>query len=112
MNPVSLKTNDLSKGADVGAISSAWSNELAAPGDLSPAQDGGFSSILATEMGKIFSASKEVDAAVGEFNSGGDGASIERTAFLMAKAESEMRVAVQVRNKVVSAYQEVMNLQI
>jgi flagellar hook-basal body complex protein FliE len=111
MNPVSLKTNDLSKGADIGAVSSAWAKEISEPTGSVPAQEG-FSSLLASEMGKIFSTSKEVDASVAEYNAGGDGASIERTAFLMAKAESEMRVAVQVRNKVVSAYQEVMNLQI
>jgi flagellar hook-basal body complex protein FliE len=111
MNPVSMKNDVMSKGGDIGSVSRDWAGALI--GSVAPAAEPEkFSSILASELGKVFASGSEVDKAVTEFNAGAEGASIERTAFLMAKSESEMRMAVQVRNKVVSAYQEVMNLQI
>lgn len=41
-----------------------------------------------------------------------EGVSLERMALLMSKAETEIRVATQVRNRMVSAYQDVMNMQV
>ena len=80
--------------------------------DTNNASAPSFDGILASELGKVFGSAKEVDKAVKSYSQGDDDASIERTVFLMAKAEADLKVAVQVRNKAVSAYQEVMNLQI
>lgn len=38
--------------------------------------------------------------------------SLEKMALLMSKAETEIRVATQVRNRMVAAYQDIMNMQV
>lgn len=112
MNPVSLKTSGLSKASDLIGEADAWMKSASKTGGAAEAQGTGFESVLMGELGKVFGAQKEVDAAVTGYNAGAPEASVERTAFLMAKAEADLRLAVQVRNKAVNAYQEVMNLQI
>lgn len=37
---------------------------------------------------------------------------LEKMALLMSKAETEIRVATQVRNRMVAAYQDIMNMQV
>ena len=97
-------------------LADAWVREAnaatsgASKGAVAPA-GGAFESVLAGELSKVFGSAKAVDEAVAAYN-GGSGESVERAAFLMAKSEAQLRLAVQVRNKAVSAYQDVMNLQI
>ena len=109
--------SEMSKVSGTISTADSWIREASAKIKVSGAEEGSgsgdaFSGILASELGKVFGSAKEVDAAVKAYSQGDAGASLERTVFLMAKAEADLRVAVQVRNKAVSAYQEVMNLQI
>lgn len=112
MLPVSFKSVDLSKASELIHQADAWIKEGAATPGLGTAAGGSFEAALSSELGKVFGQSKDVDAAVASFNAGDSDSSIERTAFLMAKAEADLRLAVQVRNKAVTAYQEIMNMQI
>lgn len=112
MFPVSLKNVDLSKASELVRQADDWIGASSGAAGARAVGGGAFESALAGELGKIFGQSKGVDAAVTNFNAGGADSSIERTAFLMAKAEADLRLAVQVRNKAVTAYQEVMNMQI
>ena len=80
-------------------------------GSLSESSQG-FAAMLLGEMSKINSNDLAVKKEMASFNANEEGASIERLSFLMAKAEAELKVAVQVRNKAVGAYQEIMNMQI
>ena len=112
MFPVSSKTAGLSKAAEILSEADGWLSKSGKTSGADAVEGGGFEAALAGELGRVFGASKEVDSAVAAYNAGAPEASIERTAFLMAKAEADLRLAVQVRNKAVTAYQDVMNLQI
>lgn len=112
MNPVSLKRNVLSKELEPIAQADAWVREAGKTKNANASEPSTFEKALVSELGRVFSAQSEVDAAVSAYNAGAPEASVERTAFLMAKAEADLRLAVQVRNKAVNAYQEVMNMQI
>lgn len=103
--------SDLSKVSSALSTAEAWFKSVE-PKDSEKLSGNGFEAALLNEMGKVFGQAKEVDASVAAYNSGSGDGSIERVAFLMAKAEADMRLAVQVRNKAVAAYQEIMNLQI
>jgi flagellar hook-basal body complex protein FliE len=96
------------RGADAAATSASHGVGIERP-LVAP---GGFESALTGELAKVFGSAKEVTQAVAAYNAGGEEASVERAAFLMAKSEAALRLAVQVRNKAVNAYQDVMNLQI
>jgi flagellar hook-basal body complex protein FliE len=112
MFPVSLKSVDLSKASELIHQADGWIGAAGSSSGADKSSSGSFEATMASEMAKVFGQSKEVDAAVVSFNAGGADSSIERTVFLMAKAEADLRLAVQVRNKAVTAYQEVMNMQI
>lgn len=109
MSPVSLKSIDLSKAPELVRQADEW---IGTAGGAKAGGGASFEMALAGELGKVFGQSKSVDAAVASFNAGEADSSIERTAFLMARAEADLRLAVQARNKAVTAYQEVMNMQI
>jgi flagellar hook-basal body complex protein FliE len=102
----------LSKASGLTSIADAWLNEADSLKGGAKADGGAFESLLAGELGKVFGAAQEVEAAVAAYNVGGDEASVERAAFLMAKSEADLRFAVQARNKAVNAYQDIINLQI
>lgn len=72
----------------------------------------GFGELLAKQVEKVTNTALEAQNEIQKVQNGDDNSNLERTAFLMAKAESELGTAVQVRNKAVSAYQEIMNMQI
>lgn len=112
MFPVSLKSVDLSKASELIRQADGWISSTSSTAGPERGVGGSFEATLASELGKVFGQSKDVDAAVASFNAGDADSSIERTAFLMAKSEADLRLAVQVRNKAVTAYQEVMNMQI
>jgi flagellar hook-basal body complex protein FliE len=103
--------SDLSKVSSALSTAESWFKSIE-PKDDERVGASGFEAALVNEMGKIFGQAKEVDASVAAYNSNAGEGSIERVAFLMAKSEADMRLAVQVRNKAVAAYQEIMNLQI
>lgn len=106
----------MSKVASMIGLADAWVRAADAAASSKAADSArevsGFESALAGELGKVFGSAKAVDQAVAAYNGGSGAESVERAAFLMAKSESELRLAVQVRNRAVSAYQDVMNLQI
>jgi flagellar hook-basal body complex protein FliE len=103
--------SDLSKVSSALSTAESWFKSIESK-DSGNVNANGFETALFNEMGKVFGQAKEVDASVAAYNSNSGDESIERVAFLMAKSEADMRLAVQVRNKAVAAYQEIMNLQI
>lgn len=113
MNPVSLKFVDLSKGG-VDSLAKKMFAELdpaSGSAEASAAQPG-FEGMLAKEIGKVMESAQSAQASIDAFTANPEGVPMERVAFLMAKAEADIRLAAQVRNKAVSAYQEIMNMQI
>jgi flagellar hook-basal body complex protein FliE len=82
--------------------------ELAAPAT----QSGGtsFNNIFSSAIGEVESASSNAAKSVEQFLSG-NGDDLHTTILATQRAELEFQMFMQVRNKVVSAYQEIMKMQ-
>jgi len=85
------------------------------PNSIKPAgqavPQGGFQDILTGAIGQVESMSQNAAASVERFLSG-DGEDLHTTVLATQRAELAFEMFQQVRNKVVSAYQEVMRMQI
>lgn len=76
-----------------------------------PGQTGtGFGSVLADAIGRVDQFQKNADSSVGKFLSGED-EEVHKVALATQQATISFDLFLQVRNKVVSAYQEVMRMQ-
>jgi flagellar hook-basal body complex protein FliE len=82
--------------------------EVAAPS----VSDGGnsFKNILSSAIGEVESARSGAAKSVEQFLSG-NGEDLHSTILATQRAELEFQMLMQVRNKVVSAYQEIMKMQ-
>jgi flagellar hook-basal body complex protein FliE len=75
------------------------------------AQPGGFQSVLEGVIGKVEQSQTQASQAVNNFVTGGN-EELHSVALATQRAELEFDMFLQVRNKVVSAYQEVMRMQV
>jgi flagellar hook-basal body complex protein FliE len=76
-----------------------------------PAQSGtGFSSVLADAIGRVEQFQQNADSSIGKFLSGED-EEVHKVALATEQASVAFDLFLQARNKVVSAYQEVMRMQ-
>lgn len=66
---------------------------------------------LAQSLDKVNSMQKEADVAIQDFVAG-DTRNIHETMIAVGKADLAFRLTMQVRNKIVEAYQEVMRTQV
>jgi flagellar hook-basal body complex protein FliE len=73
--------------------------------------DGGFGSILTDAMQKVGEMNNDATKSVENFLSG-EGDDLHKTIMATQRADLGMELFLQVRNKVVSAYQEVMRMQV
>jgi flagellar hook-basal body complex protein FliE len=84
------------------------------PTELSPpsVSDGGssFKNILSSAIGEVENARGAAAKSVEQFLSG-NGEDLHSTILATQRAELEFQMFMQVRNKVVSAYQEIMKMQ-
>ena len=72
---------------------------------------GGFGSILTDAMQKVGEMNNDATKSVENFLSG-EGDDLHKTIMATQRADLGMELFLQVRNKVVSAYQEVMRMQV
>ncbi len=78
---------------------------------VAPVQDtGSFRDLLQSCIGKVEQVKNDAAAAVDRFLAG-DGEELHTVAIAGQRAELSMELFLQVRNKVVSAYQEIMRMQ-
>mgnify|MGYP001305697057 CR=1 FL=1 len=70
-----------------------------------------FADTLAQSLDKVNTLQKEADVAIQDFATG-DTRNIHETMIAVGKADLAFRLTMQVRNKMVEAYQEVMRLQV
>ena len=70
-----------------------------------------FKDILVDSIGKVNALQSEADMAIEKLVSGETG-NIHGTLLAVQRAELSMRMLVEVRNKVISAYHEIMRLQV
>lgn len=74
-----------------------------------PAPGAGFDAIVEEAIGKLSQVQSEAEKAVQELASGGDPA---EAIIAMEKANMNFSLMVEVRNKLISAYQEIMRMQV
>jgi len=88
---------------------------IAIPDSLTPSGGVGsssaFSSILKDTISGLQSTQKDADSAVQKFLTG-ENDDIHTTVLATQRAEMAFELGLQVRNKVVSAYQEIMKMQL
>jgi flagellar hook-basal body complex protein FliE len=83
---------------------------IAIPSPTAPGAGSSFSDILSGAIGEVESSSSAAAQSVQQFLSGG-GEDLHSTILATQRAELEFQMFMQVRNKVVSAYQEIMKIQ-
>jgi flagellar hook-basal body complex protein FliE len=71
----------------------------------------GFQSALQNAVGQVENARAVADGAIQKFMSGGD-QELHSTILATQNAELQFEMLMQVRNKVVSAYEEIMRMQL
>ena len=82
-----------------------------APLDFGPKAPGGFGAVLEDAMHKVGQFNDTASKSVESFLSG-EGDDLHKTIMATQRAELSMELFLQVRNKVVQAYQEVMRMQV
>ncbi|MZG31285.1 MAG: flagellar hook-basal body complex protein FliE [Nitrospinae bacterium] len=80
-------------------------------GDSSNVDGPSFADTLAQSLDKVNTMQKEADNAIQDFVAG-DTRNIHETMIAVGKADLAFRLTMQVRNKIVEAYQEVMRTQV
>ena len=79
-------------------------------GGAAPASGGDFQNVLQGAIDQVEGANNNANQSVQNFLSG-DGEDLHSTVLAVQRASLEFDMLMQVRNKVVSAYQEVMRMQ-
>ena len=87
------------------------SSALPVAPELGSKKVGGFGSILQDAIGKVGEFNDSASKSVESFLSG-EGDDLHKTIMATQRADLAMELFLQVRNKVVQAYQEVMRMQI
>ena len=89
-----------------------FSSSITAPRlENGPQKDGGFGAVLQDAMGKVGQFNQAASKSVESFLSG-EGDDLHKTIMTTQRADLAMELFLQVRNKVVQAYQEVMRMQV
>jgi len=70
---------------------------------------GNFESVINEALNKVSQVQEDVDKAVNELSNGGD---ITNAVLAIEKADMTFQMMVEVRNKLISTYQEVMRMQV
>jgi len=91
--------------------------QAAASPQASPVQGGGaasqdFAAMLHAAINEVNTASTEADRLTERFEMGDPNANLQDVVMSLQKASVSFQTMVQVRNKLVSAYQEIMNMQV
>jgi flagellar hook-basal body complex protein FliE len=97
--------------APIPAISAAPIIEAPQLSPLSSPQGGEFRSLLNSAIQHVTTVQNNADAAVQSFLSG-ENDELHSTILATQRADLEFEMFMQVRNKVVSAYQEIMRMQV
>jgi flagellar hook-basal body complex protein FliE len=88
-------------------VAGAFAPAAAAP---SASRGGGFSEVLSRAIDGVDAAQKRADTLSREFQLENPDVSLEETMVAVQKANISFQALVQARNKIVAAYQEIMNM--
>jgi flagellar hook-basal body complex protein FliE len=97
--------------ASIASIASSLTPLATGAAGTGAAKAGDFSSILKSAINEVENSHANADASVRNFLSG-EGGEIHSTILATQKAELQFELFMQARNKAVSAYQEIMKMQI
>ncbi|PIR22444.1 MAG: flagellar hook-basal body complex protein FliE [Deltaproteobacteria bacterium CG11_big_fil_rev_8_21_14_0_20_45_16] len=75
----------------------------------SPEKDKGFGELLTEKLNEVDESQKIADKAVTDFSTG-KSKNLHEAVLAMEMADTSLRLAVTVRNKVIDAYQEIMRM--
>ena len=81
-------------------------------GALGPAKPANFADALKASLDQVSDSQNQADALGKKFTMGDDSVSLSDVMIGMQKASIGFQATVQVRNKLVSAYHEIMNMQV
>ncbi len=81
-------------------------------GALGPAKPANFADALKASLDQVSESQNQADALGKKFTLGDDSVSLSDVMIGMQKASIGFQATVQVRNKLVSAYHEIMNMQV
>jgi flagellar hook-basal body complex protein FliE len=93
-------------GVPLGAVDGA-----ASPGTAGPAGGPAFGQVLKESLNQVNTLQHEADQAIQSLASGGT-TTLHDTMLAIQKAELSFKLMMQVRNKIVEAYQEVLRMQV
>jgi flagellar hook-basal body complex protein FliE len=93
-------------GAPIGAV-----GEAAVPGAPGAASGPAFGQVLKESLSQVNTLQHEADQAIQSLASGGT-TTLHDTMLAIQKAELSFKLMMQVRNKIVEAYQEVLRMQV
>lgn len=82
-----------------------------APAPGAPAKDASFGTVLKDSLDQVNRLQHEADQAIQELATGGK-ATLHDTMLALEKANLSFKLMMQVRNKIVEAYQEVLRMQV
>jgi flagellar hook-basal body complex protein FliE len=99
------------KRVDVGAPIGAVGAAAGAPGAAAKAGGVSFGEVLKDSLAQVNSLQNEADGAIRSLATGGT-ATLHDTMLAVQKAELSFKLMMQVRNKIVEAYQEVLRMQV
>ncbi|HEX6999686.1 MAG TPA: flagellar hook-basal body complex protein FliE [Gammaproteobacteria bacterium] len=94
---------------------SARAAELAKPQDAAPAQGTAparFSALLEQSLAEVNAAQQEAARLATRFEQGAPDVTLAEVMVSMQKASLQFEAVTQVRNRLVAAYQEIMNMQV
>ena len=76
------------------------------------AKPGGFAAVLKSSLTEVNEMQQKADAAVTALATGDGKVSLHETMIAMEQADVSFRMMMQVRNKIVEAYQEILRMQV
>jgi len=79
--------------------------------ERAPGGDRGFADVLADSLEQVNALQREADASIETLATGGP-TTLHDTMLAVQKADLSFRLMMQVRNKIVEAYQEVLRMQV
>lgn len=85
---------------------------MAAPDGLNKVAGGGFGEALKTALTNVSAAQNQASQLQTEFQVGNPNVSLEQTMLSMQKAQIGFQAALHVRNRMMQAYTDVMNMQV
>lgn len=112
INSVLAQIRSLQQQTRIGAPAIRPAADLAGPGAAQAPTANSFATVLKAGLDKVNETQASASRMATAFERGDPGADLAQVMLESQKANVSLRAAVEVRNRLVSAYQDIMNMQI